>query len=336
MSIEFSANAVGIGGLLTNDSDFGTDVKAIEDAVLGKAVKEEDVNAADEYQREMEKIAANLSEHSDLQPKGMSFGGEVADAFGGMDAVQSSAPSFGASSFAAPSFGGADPAPSFSFDVEQLGDVGQPQASAWSSFPTDKSLSRMTADQVKQEKVDSVMRELSVEDVEGFDKDVEDDDKAVLLQQISMLRGTLIDDGIDISRVDEVDHRDSKEKISLIYKTLRLKNDSNRSCALAEELILAGAHALAYLFDGEKDWFGRKPDLVGWPDTVKVKLRRVRYESSTLVKDMMQEHNISPGVRIGLELLPSMFLYSRNRKVAGDTLVSSEEYKKAISELNST
>lgn len=317
-NIEFSANAIGVGGLMANDADFGTDVKALEDAILGQVVIEENTNAADEYKKEMARIEANLS------------GGDLPDPDGEPSLANASY------NFVAPVSSTKEDtsfeAPSFSLDINPPAAAAFP--SAWA--PSDPSLNRMTQDQMKQERVDSVIRTLDVEDVdEEFSRDVEDDDKAILLQQISMLRGTLIDDGIDVSRVDEVDHRDSKEKINLIYKTLRLKNDSNRSCALAEELILAAAHAMAYLFDGEKDWFGRKPDLVGWPDTVKVKLRRVRYESATLVKDMMQDHNVSPGFRIGLELIPSMFLYSRNRKVAGDSLVSSDEYKQAISEINS-
>jgi len=149
-----------------------------------------------------------------------------------------------------------------------------------------------------------------------------------------MLRATLEDDGVDISRIDEVTHNDSNDKINLIYKTLLLKNDSNRYCSLAEELVLAGAHGLAYLFDGEKEWFGRKPDLVGWPDTVKVKLRRVRYESSRLIRDMVADYNISSGMRIGLELIPSAFLYTRNRRIRGTGMSNDTAYKQAISELN--
>jgi hypothetical protein len=45
---------------------------------------------------------------------------------------------------------------------------------------------------------------------------------------------------------------------------LRLKNDRNRYSSFAEEMILSMAYGLEYLFDGEKEWFGRKPDLVGW------------------------------------------------------------------------
>jgi hypothetical protein len=195
----------------------------------------------------------------------------------------------------------------------------------------------MTADEMKQERINRVMGDIGADDVAEFDQDIENDDKTYMLQQITMLRATLEDDCVDISNVDEVAHSDTSEKINLIYKTLLLKNDSNRYCSLAEELILAGAHAMEYLFDGDKDWFGRKPDLTGWSDTVRVKMRRFRYETSTLVKDMVRDYNISSGVRIGLELIPSMFLYTRTRKItARDNLASDSAYKQAIGELNAT
>jgi hypothetical protein len=124
--------------------------------------------------------------------------------------------------------------------------------------------------------------------------------------------------------------------IQNIYKILRLKNDRNRYCSFAEELILSGAYGMEYLFDGKKEWFGKAPDLTDWSSTVKVKLRRMRYETSTFVGEVMQEYNLSAGVRLALELLPSMFLYSRNRRISkNDNLVSDNDYKNAISQLNS-
>jgi hypothetical protein len=59
-------------------------------------------------------------------------------------------------------------------------------------------------------------------------------------------------------------------------------------------------------------------------------------ETSTFVSEVMQEYNLSAGVRLALELLPSMFLYSRTRRISKeDNLVSDDQYKSAISQLNS-
>ena len=93
---------------------------------------------------------------------------------------------------------------------------------------------------------------------------------------------------------------------------------------------------MEYLCDGDKEWFGRKPDLTGWSSTVSVKLRRMRYETSTLVQDTLQNYPMSSLQRLLLELLPSMFLYSRDKKLqAHDNFVMDKEYKNAIRELNS-
>jgi len=62
----------------------------------------------------------------------------------------------------------------------------------------------------------------------------------------------------------------------------------------------------------------------------------MRFETSTFVQEVMQEYNMSAGMRLALELLPSMFLYSRNRRLSqDDNLVSDADYKNAISKLNS-
>ena len=99
---------------------------------------------------------------------------------------------------------------------------------------------------------------------------------------------------------------------------------------------MAGAYGMEYLFDGEKEWFSRRPDLVGWPETVKVKLRRMRYETSTFVQEVMEEYSVSPGFRLLLELVPSMFLYSRRRRISqDDNLATDSDFKNAISQLNS-
>ena len=59
-------------------------------------------------------------------------------------------------------------------------------------------------------------------------------------------------------------------------------------------------------------------------------------ETSTFVQEVMQEYNMSAGMRLALELIPSMFLYSRNRRLSqDDNLVSDSDYKNAISKLNS-
>ena len=145
----------------------------------------------------------------------------------------------------------------------------------------------------------------------------DDDERASLMEQIDVLRDTLEDDGTNVSSVPVAQNDMSMKELHNIYKMLRLKNDRDRFRSFAEEVILAGAYGLEYLFDGSKEWFGRKPDLVGWPETVKVKLRRMRFHTSTFVQEVMKTWHLgtNAGWILFLELIPSMFLYSRNRKL---------------------
>ena len=208
----------------------------------------------------------------------------------------------------------------------------------WDSFePRDNQLRNMTHEEMKQVRIGQVLHDIDDRELEfNIEKEKDEDDKATLLEQIDMLKITLEDDGVDVSGVPTISKSSTMKDVHDVYKILRLKNDRNRYCSFAEEIILSGAYGMEYLFDGKKEWFSKRPDLTGWSSTVKVKLRRMRFETSTFVQEVMQEYNMSAGMRLALELIPSMFLYSRNRRLSqNDNLVSDDEYKKAISNLNS-
>ncbi len=201
----------------------------------------------------------------------------------------------------------------------------------------DDQLKYITIEQKKQSHVDNVLKDIEFADKDleiDIDKESDEADKNMLLEQIDMIRDTLIDDGVQLNNVPKVTKENSISDIKNVYKILRTKNDRNRSCSFAEELILAGAQGIEYLFDGKKEWFGKKPDLVGWNNTVRIKLRRCRFDTSMLVKDIMQDYNMSPLFRLVLELIPSMFLYSRQKKSVMNENNNDNDYNEAISNLN--
>jgi hypothetical protein len=204
--------------------------------------------------------------------------------------------------------------------------------------PEDKQLRSMTLEQQRTNYVSEALNDIDDEnnDLEiDIDQEKEDDDKNELISQIEQLRDTLDDDGVRLENVPKVSKENSFSDIKNIYKILRLKNDRNRYCSFAEELILAGAQGIEYMFDGKNDYFGRRPDLSGWSNTVKIKLRRCRFQTSSLVKDMMQDYNMGPGMQLFLELVPSLFLYSRQKKLADtDNISNDASYNDAISNLN--
>ena len=191
-------------------------------------------------------------------------------------------------------------------------------------------MEKVTEEQKKQRILKHVLD--GVEDQKfSVEKEKEEDDKAILLEQIDMLITNLKDEGIDVSRVPDVDNSSPIEDIENVHKILRLKNDRNRYCSFAEECILAGSHTLEWLFDGKKQYIGRRPDLRGWSATVNIKLRRMRYDTSTFVSGVMQDYNLGHGTRILCELFPSLFLYSKMKKSQyADNLITSDEMNSAI------
>jgi len=205
-----------------------------------------------------------------------------------------------------------------------------------SSRPDDQQLNRMTNEQRKQSHINDVLGD--VNDVDGdnqfLEQEDEEDEMARILEQIDLLRTNLESEGVDLGRIQEVDSETSRTEAKRVLRILQIKNDRLRYCDMFEEGILACAYGLESMFDGKKEWFGSKIDLVGYSDTVKVKLRRMRYDTSSFVSGVMQGYAIGHGWRIVFELLPSLFLYSRDRRLrTNDNLVSDSSYKDAMRDL---
>jgi hypothetical protein len=330
-------NIVGLSSLLKDDDIESTmDLAELEREIAnGAAINDiEEVNVADEYKKEMDRLSRNFDigthdtgNHSNI-PDNISVSSSPIQSIKVHSPPSSpkANPILSRNAYNSPKAGGSHMA----YEVPE-------PVNSWNSYePRDSQLRSMTQEETKQNRINQVLRDIDDRELEfNIEKEKEDDDKASLLEQIDMLRITLDDDGIDIKGVPEINKKSTMKDVQNVYKILRLKNDRNRYCSFAEELILAGAYGLEYAFDGKKDWMGRKPDLTGWSDSVRCKLRRMRFETSTFVQEVMQEYNLSAGMRLALELLPSMFLYSRNRRLTqNDNLVSDNDYKEAISKLN--
>lgn len=340
-SIHDPKNLVGISSLIDNDDiNSEIDLGKIEQEII-QGAKIDNVNTVDhaaEYKKEMERISQNL--HISSAPaRSMAFSMNDDDD----DDVRSVA-SYNShhtsvsrnNGIRVTGMANASDA-GFASNTFGLGSFqSAPESPRSPVYNSDPQLKHMTNEEKRQSHISQVLGDIDDKELECIDKEREEDTKTSLLEQIDMLRMTLDDDGIDISGVPVVSKNHSLNDIQNVYKILRLKNDRNRYCSFAEELILAGAYGLESLFDGEKVWFGSyRPDLVGWSSTVKVKLRRMRYETSTFVGEIMENYQMSAGMRLVLELLPSVFLYSRSRKLAvNDNFATDKDYKEAISQLN--
>jgi len=200
------------------------------------------------------------------------------------------------------------------------------------SYKTD--LEKMTEEQQRQSRIDQVLKNMDggMEfDESGFEKEREEEHKAILLEDIDSLRTEMTDERIDISRIPEVDASSNMVEIENVHRMLKYKYDRQRYGELARDAILTGVYALEYVFDGKRQWGPYRPDLTDWHNTVKVKLRHMKYETSTIVSDIMKEYNIGPMWRIALELIPSAIIHSRIRsgRTAAD-VYTADEYADAI------
>lgn len=334
-NIDDPKNIAGLSNLIKDDDiDSDMDLDELEKEIAnGAHISQEEINVADEYRKEMNRISRNfdigISENEQkISSLNDNYNDDSVDEdnYISLDSPKNIIPSH--NSYNSPKQSKVNES-NFNNSKDDIN---------WDAYePNDRQLRYMTVEEKKQSKINNVLKNIDDKELEfNIDKEREDDDKVSLLEQIDMLKITLEDDGVDISGVPNINKQSNMKDIQNVYKILRLKNDRNRYCSFAEELILSGAYGMEYLFDGKKEWFGKTPDLTDWSSTVKVKLRRMRYETSTFVGEVMQEYNLTAGVRLALELLPSMFLYSRNRRITkNDNLVSDNQYKNAISQLNS-
>lgn len=145
------------------------------------------------------------------------------------------------------------------------------------------------------------------------DRENEEENKTLMLEDIDELMAELQDDEVDLSRIPKVNQDSPIDDVAQVQKILRMKYDRRRYTTFGTEFILAAVHGLEYLFDGKRKWGPYQPDLTNWHNTVRTKLRRMRYETSMIVSNVMQEWNVGAFTRIMIELVPSAFLHSRMR-----------------------
>lgn len=186
------------------------------------------------------------------------------------------------------------------------------------SMHYDRSTVAMTQEQVKKDHISGVLKEIRGETHNTFSTDVEriQDLKANKLEQIASLKMSLEEEGIDTVAIPNPSISAPIEEVDGVLNLLLRKNNRYRYASLAEEVISAGAEVLESVLDGNRtiplvNW---RPDYTGYSSTVNVKLHRLRFDTSQIVGDIIEKHNISPFSRILMELGPSLLLYPKIRQ----------------------
>ena len=148
----------------------------------------------------------------------------------------------------------------------------------------------------------------------AIERERQEENKTIMLEDIDQLCAELEEEEVDLSRIPPVNQDSSVEDVKLTRQLLRMKYDRIKFTSFGTEFILAAVHGLEYLFDGKRKWGPYSPDLTNWHNTVRTKMRRMKYETSTIVAGIMHDYNIGSTSRVALELIPSAFLHSRMRK----------------------
>lgn len=186
------------------------------------------------------------------------------------------------------------------------------------TYDTNSFSYKLTQEQKNQKLVDNVLSVRNEPNYDNLNFNIDDENredlKVSLLEKIDNLMEELEDDGISLDKIPKVDYNTDLEKIEYVTKLLMLKSNRNRYASLGEEFILAMASGLEMVCNGDREFLGLKPDLQGYSDVVKVKLRRLRNETSQVVGNVVEKYEISPLTTLLIELIPSLFLHSKRRK----------------------
>lgn len=157
----------------------------------------------------------------------------------------------------------------------------------------------------------------------NMDQENEKEQKNHLLEVIESLKDDLEELGVKVDRIPNVSYDSSLQSIEDVHKRLLFKYNKIKYNAIAEEALIACANLLEMIFNGKNEYFGVKPDVIGYSDVVKSKLKRIRFETSTAVSKFVTHYDIGIMPRICMELLPSLITQSQRRRFQNNDTINS-------------
>jgi len=76
------------------------------------------------------------------------------------------------------------------------------------------------------------------------------------------------------------------------------------------DCIMIGINQLIKYCDGSETEWGRRPYLIGWDKTAKLKLNSLKSELSMVASSFFEKYNISPMWQVLFSLVPSAIVYA--------------------------
>lgn len=202
--------------------------------------------------------------------------------------------------------------------------------------PADTFYTQRTRDDRIQTSIQKVMQNVPNVNLD-IDQEIEEERKSSLIEQIESIRDDLSELGINVDSYQyQVDYNDPIKRIEEVHRRLTFKFNKLKYTSIAEEMLIAGSSLLEMMFNGKHEYFGVKPDITGYSDVVKSKLKRIRPEVSNGVSRFVSKHNVGMGTRLAMELLPSLITQSQRRKLQNNDTISykKESIRSHLSDLN--
>jgi len=187
-------------------------------------------------------------------------------------------------------------------DVVSIVSRSQSIKSKYIPDPNDDLYTQKTRDDQLQTSISRVMETVPKMNID-MEQEIEEDRRNTLLEQIESLRDDLSELGVSVdSQQYYVPYDAPLKRIEEVNRRLTFKYNKLKYNSIAEEALVAGASLLEMVFNGHHEYFGCKPDITGYSDVVKSKLKRIRVETSTAVSRFVAANNVGVVPRLMMEL----------------------------------
>lgn len=328
-------NISGLTSILSTNEDDKDDLDALEATIMGAV--NDDVDVVEKFERSVkqygDKLSFNLHNTSNInlpEPSNNDSDDESTNEYytpshntGSQNFPESN--NFGSNNSAPHNFGSSslDNNP-FAQNFPNNDSDDNMSISSASTFnqappPHDYGLDQ---ERQKYENVNNVMNEIrndngNITERVHYDlqRHLDEDNKCRLLDEISELRTILTDEGVDLSSIPNVNMGSTDDEINVVHRILRIKNDRSRYVNLADELFITFGQFMEFMFDGKSSYLGYYPDYTDYTDEVlKNRLHRIRYDSSQIISEIVEENGLGRKSKILLEIAPSLVTYNKKRK----------------------
>ncbi len=141
----------------------------------------------------------------------------------------------------------------------------------------------------------------------------EEETKADMLGEISLLLADLEEEGANLKGIREVSHDSSLSEVRSTLMALRYRSDSTRCASTAGDILMLVVKGVEKIFNGKREIMGYYPNMEGFPNTVAPKIRRLKPSMGRALHDAMEENRMGPMSRLAMEIFPSAIMYGISR-----------------------